>query len=214
MRKAHTYLALLLTPLVAMALNAGSATATTAKRDRCNAKRQSDGDRRLPYITLASSARIRVYSTNGNTFGTMFYACWRATGHSHRFAENSGGADDFDASVGQIQVRRRFAAFSYSAFNNPAVHYDRFAVIDVSTGRLVRDITLQTPAEDGVPTGLALADSGAIAYETVGVLHAADASGDRLLATATVKSPITRLHSRSQRISWTQDGVDHAVRLS
>src|SRR4051794_41756415 len=57
------------------------------------------------YVTAVSTPQVRVYSTLGDDFGSIYYACWRKTGHSHRLAVDTGGAQVYDAYVRNVQVQ-------------------------------------------------------------------------------------------------------------
>jgi hypothetical protein len=165
------------------------------------------------YLTAAASAKVRVYSTVGDDFLSVYYTCWYETGRSHRLAGNTSGAGVYDAYVKDVQIQGRYLAYTYSASGDEPDNYDRFAVVDAAKGRVVRDIKVRQPEGERPAPMLVLTSSGAIAYESGGVLRAADAHGDRLLAMATAQAPITDLVASGHIAYWTQGGVAHSTAL-
>lgn len=126
------------------------------------------------FRTAVASSQVRVYSTVGDDFMSVYYTCWYGTGRSHRLAANTSGADVYDAYVKNIQIAGRYVAYTYSASGDAPDNYDRFAVVDAKTGRVVRSLTVQQPEGDRVPPAIALLGPDAIAYWSQGgVAHAA-----------------------------------------
>jgi hypothetical protein len=117
-----------------------------------------------PYITTLSTAKVRVYSTVGDDFGSIYYACWRASGHSHRLAVNTGGAQVYDAYVEDVQVQDKYVGFTYESRGEAPNNYDEWVVVDATTGRRVQD--LKIPVDASTPphsTAMALRPDGTMA---------------------------------------------------
>jgi hypothetical protein len=116
------------------------------------------------YVTAVSTPQVRVYSTVGDDFGSIYYACWRASGHSHRLAVNTGGAQVYDAYVEGVQVQAKYVGFTYESRGEAPNNYDEWVVVDASTGQRVHD--LKIPVDPMTPphhSAMALMPDGTMA---------------------------------------------------
>jgi hypothetical protein len=116
------------------------------------------------YVTAASTPQVRVYSTVGDDFGSIYYSCWRKTGRSYRLAVNTGGAQVYDAYVKDVQVQGAYVGFTYDARGDAPSNYDEFVVVHASTGHRTQDVKVDVP--EGTPardTALALTPTGRMA---------------------------------------------------
>jgi hypothetical protein len=132
------------------------------------------------FVSAVTTSQVRVFSTRRDDFGSIYYACWRKTGRSHRLAVDTGGAQVYDAFVKDVQVQGKYVGFTYDARGDAPSNYDEFVVVDASTGKRVHD--LKVPVAEGTPardTAIALTSTGTMAavYWTAdGVPHFATVS--------------------------------------
>jgi hypothetical protein len=132
------------------------------------------------FASSVTTSQVRVFSTVGDDFGSIYYACWRKTGRSHRLAVNTGGAQVYDAYVENVQVQGKFVGFTYDARGDAPNNYDEFVVVDATTGKRVHDLKIPVPADSPPrPTAIALTPTGTMAavyWTPDGVPHFATAS--------------------------------------
>jgi hypothetical protein len=128
-------------------------------------------------VTAVSTPQVRVYSTVGDDFGSIYYACWRKTGRSHRLAVNTGGASVYDAFVMYPQIQGKYVGFTYDARGDEPNDYDEWVVVDASTGRRTQDVKMPVdPTTPPYNSAMALTSDGVmtpIYWTTDGNAHIA-----------------------------------------